>query len=291
MSFEPTNDRKRKPTEAPDPVVNSNTDESSPRDTRPRRVSMEAQFVANIASVSRGTVAAPYGSVEGIEKLIQALTCSNGAVADAALNVLYRYSKRDFDSLSWAKIAAVGGCFALVQLVKKSLEMAIEVIPLRNQVNEFHLQVVKGRLNKAFIIISNMTHGHPMSRFGINSFGGVEELVKVMKTFPKHHPWLQLRVCNALCNLTACPVGRKRADEVGAIEVLLTTIKSYPGNKYIFLYGCRALTNMCKTSFERTKQLIGLGGITTWPDDPEARAAAKGLLLTMATGIQQLLHS
>jgi hypothetical protein len=303
MSFEPTNDRKRKPTEAFEPAV------SSLRNTRPRRVSKEAvsiissthviaptpgnrSIVARNPSVSRGTVAAPYGSAESIGKLVQDLSSPQGAVVDAALDVLYRYSKRDFDSLIWAKIAAVGGCFALVQLGKKSLESAIEMIPLRSnsEVNDILLQVATGRLTRSFIIISKMTHVHPMSRYGINSIGGVEVLVKVIKTFPKHS-WLQLRACNALCNLTACPVGRERADEVGAIEALLTTIKSNPGNKYIFLYGCRALTHMCKGSFERTMLLIGLGGITTWPDDPEARAIAKGLLQIMSTGIHQLLNT
>jgi hypothetical protein len=308
MSSETTNDRKRKATEAPDPVVSSNTDESEsrPRDTTtPRRVSLEApsrvssthivaptpvcrSLVAGFASVTHVTIAAPCGSAEGIGKLIQALTCSNGAVVDAALDVMYRYSKHDFGSPSWAKIAAVGGCFGLVQIAKKSLEMAIEIIPLRNQVNDSHLRVITGRLNRACIIISNMTYAYPKSRYGINSIGGVEVLVKVMKTFPKH-PWLQLRACNALCNLTACPVGRGRAGKVGAIEVLLTTIKSHPENKYIFLYGCRALINMCETSFERTKQLIDLGGISTWPDDFEARHAAKCLLQVVATGIQRLL--
>jgi hypothetical protein len=167
--------------------------------------------------------------------------------------------------------------------------MAMKTIPLRNQLNDFRLRVATGRLSKAFIIISNMTHRYPRSMSDFNSIGGVEVLVKVMKTFPKHHPWVQLRACNALCNLTACPVGRKRADEAGAIEVLLTTIKSYPGNKYIFLYGCRTLTNMCASSFERNKQLIELGGIATWPDDAEARAVAKGLLEVMAEGVHQLL--
>jgi hypothetical protein len=249
-----------------------------------------SSIVARIPSVSRGTVAAPYGSAESIGKLVQDLSSPEGAVVDAALDVLYRYSKRDFDSLIWVKIAAVGGCFALVQLGKKSLETAIEMIPLRNQVNAILLQVATGRLTRAFIIISKMTHVHPMSRYSINSIGGVGVLVKVMKTFPKH-PWLQLRACNALCNLTACPVGREKADEVSAIEVLLTTIKSNHGDKYIFLHGCRALTHMCKGSFERTKLLISLGGITTWPDDPEARAVAKDLLQIMATGIHQLLNT
>jgi hypothetical protein len=311
MSFESTNDRKRKSIEAPGPVVSrSNTTddrEHSSRDTLPRRrVSMDApssvsaahgiaptpgnhHIVASIASVShRGTVANRYGSVEGIGKLIQALTCSNGAVVDAAVDALYRYSIRGFDSLSWTKIAAVGGCFALVQLVKKSLATVIEMIPLRNSVNDFHSQMATRRLNRAFIIISNMTHMHPMSRHGFNSIGGVEVLVEVMKTFPKH-PWLQLRACNALCNLTACPIGRGRADEVGAIEVLLTTIKSYPENKCIFLFGCRALTNMCESSLERTKHLIGLGVMTTWPDDLEARHTAKRLLQVVAAGIHRLL--
>jgi hypothetical protein len=279
-------DRKCNPTEASEAAVNSRTDVSSQRGVQPRR---NRSIVACIACISRGTVAVPYGSAEGIRNLIQALNCSNGAVVDVALDTLYRYSKRDFDSLSWAKIAAVGGCFALVQLVQESLEMAIKTIPLRNQLNDFRLRVATGRLSKAFIIISNMTHEYPRSMSDINSIGGVEVLVKAMKTLPKHHPWVQVRACNALCNLTACPIGRKRADEAGAIEVLLTTIKSYPGNKYIFLYGCRALTNMCASSSKRTKQLIELGGITAWPDDPEARAVAKDLLQVMAKGVHQLL--
>jgi hypothetical protein len=299
-------DSKRKKIEAPEPVVSSTFDESSLRGFRPRRVSLIAQprvssthaiaptpgnhsIVACIAPFSRGTVAVPYGSMKGIANMMQALTCSNEAAVDLALDTLYRYSKRGFDSQSWAKIATVGGCFGLVQLMQKSLEMAITTIPLRNQPNDFRWRVATGRLSKAFIIISNMTHGCRRSMNGINSNGGVEVLVKVLKTFRKHHPWLQLRACNALCNLTACPIGRKRADEAGAIEVLLTTIKSYPGNKDIFLYGCRALTNMCASSFARTKELIDLGGITTWPDDPEARAVAKGLLDVMAEGVHQLL--
>jgi hypothetical protein len=39
------------------------------------------------------------------------------------------------------------------------------------------------------------------------------------------------------------------------------------------------------------KTLIDLGGITTWPDNPEARVAAQRLLQVMAAGINVLINT
>jgi hypothetical protein len=61
-------------------------------------------------------------------------------------------------------------------------------------------------------------------------------------------------------------------------------------HRFIFYFGCNALINICESNFEQTKLLIDLGGITTCPDDPDTRLAAKSLLQVMASGIHYLTH-
>ena len=307
MPFEspPTNDRKRKPTEAPEPVAVSSSsstavDESRRWDTRPRRVSTEAP--SNVvpstyaSSMDTGTpernhATMPIGSssVESVGKLIQDLSSPDEAVVKAST---YKLGRSVCDSYRGSQIlqeiVGVGGCFALVQLAKTSLEKARMEIPNCDQVTELNGGATE-ILRNLFFTMACLTYKHPVSKDIISSIGGVKLVVKVLKTFPKCED-LQSAACNVLCNLTTTFVGVQKASEVDATKVLLTTVKSYPANMVIFCIGCHALTNICESNFEQTKLLIDLGSITTWPDDPGSRAAAKTLLQVMANGIHYLIH-
>jgi hypothetical protein len=298
MSFEPptTSDRKRKSTEAPEAVVSSSTvGESRPRDTRRRRVSTDAasNVTSTYASMATGTPehnhAMPIRSVESIEKLIQDLSSPDRAVVKASIHTLGRDV---FDAAKGSqilgKIVAVGGCFALVQLAKISLEKARMEFQNCDQVTRVQGSIMP-LLSCSLRIISTLTFMHPVSKDIISSIEGVKLVVTVLKTFPNCEE-LQSAACDALCNLTTTFVGMEKASEVDAIKVLLTTVKSYPVNNSIFRCGCNALTNMCESNFEQTKLLIDLGGITTWPDDPDARVAANALLQVMARGVHYLIN-
>jgi hypothetical protein len=297
MSFEPptNHDRKRKSTEAPEPVVRNTVDESCQRDTRPRRVSTEgaSSVTLTYASMATGTLEQnhampPIESLESIRKLIQDLSSPDGDVV-ASLYTLDRYVfESDTGSQILQEIIEVGGCRALVQLAKTFLEKARMGIPNCDRVTE--LTGFTMILRNTFIIMIALTYAHPVCKDFISSIGGVEVLVEVLTTFPKCED-LQSASCKVLCNLSTTSVGAEKASEAGAIKVLVGAVKNYPANEYLFVYCCDALADMCESNFERTKTLIDLGGITTWPDNPEARVAAQRLLQVMAAGINVLINT
>jgi hypothetical protein len=64
------------------------------------------------------------------------------------------------------------------------------------------------------------------SRVGITAIGGVEAVVKVMRTFPKCHD-LQKCATIALCNLVHNnSIGKNKAVESGGLEVLLAAVNN-----------------------------------------------------------------
>jgi hypothetical protein len=100
MSLEPpTHDRKRKPTQAPDPSVTSTrtAHDRHPRDTKPRRVSTDAAAAAtsNISSAQANavTMSTPeqISDRQSIGKLIQDLSSPGEDVVVASLDTLGRY--------------------------------------------------------------------------------------------------------------------------------------------------------------------------------------------------------
>jgi hypothetical protein len=108
----------------------------------------------------------------------------------------------------------------------------------------------------------------------IAEIGGVEVVVKVMKTFPKC-PALQYRACCVLRKLVSdCSIGKTNAIESGGIEAVLAAIDNHLlGSVYICKTACWALFNIVIGSKEKTELLISLGGVaavlkvrTQWPD-------------------------
>jgi hypothetical protein len=81
------------------------------------------------------------------------------------------------------------------------LDKPIALIPARNQVTKVNEFAELKTLHKACNVIITLTFHCNECEFGISTIGGVEAVVKVMKTFPKCQA-LQERACAALCNLT-----------------------------------------------------------------------------------------
>jgi hypothetical protein len=221
MSFEPptNHDRKRKSTEAPEPVVRNTVDESCQRDTRPRRVSTEgaSSVTLTYASMATGTLEQnhampPIESLESIRKLIQDLSSPDGDVV-ASLYTLDRYVfESDTGSQILQEIIEVGGCRALVQLAKTFLEKARMGIPNCDRVTE--LTGFTMILRNTFIIMIALTYAHPVCKDFISSIGGVEVLVEVLTTFPKCED-LQSASCKVLATCQQHLLARrKRAKRV-----------------------------------------------------------------------------
>jgi hypothetical protein len=159
------------------------------------------------------------GSLDGLRKMIQDLFHSDNAKVNATLDAfvldLYR-DKKESD-----KIQALGGCFALIHLLKKCLDKAIGNIPACDldkaidnilacdldkaidnilacdQVTTLNELVEVTTLQKTLDVITCLTFGHYESVLGMAAIGGVEAFVKIMKTFPKCKA-LQDGACGAL---------------------------------------------------------------------------------------------
>jgi hypothetical protein len=99
----------------------------------------------------------------------------------------------------------------------------------------------------------------------IAEIGGVEVVVKVMKTFPKC-PALQYRACCVLRKLVSdCSIGKTNAIESGGIEAVLAAIDNHLlGSVYICKTACWALFNIVIGSKEKTELLISLGGVARY---------------------------
>jgi hypothetical protein len=123
------------------------------------------------------------GYLEGLRKTIQDLNYSDSAKVNATLDAfnldLYRDEKES------DKIQAAGGCFALINLLKKCLDKAIDRIPACDQVTNLHDHAELTTLQKTLSVIIRLTFQHDESRVGICTIGGVEAIVKIMKTLPK----------------------------------------------------------------------------------------------------------
>jgi hypothetical protein len=182
----------------------------------------------------------------------------------------------------------VGGCFALVQLLKNCLDKAIEEIPACDQVTELDTLTVLTTLEKTLIVITRLTFQHDESKVGITATGGVEAVVKVMKTFPKCQK-LQDRACTSLRNLACCSSGKTKATESGGIEVLLDAVNNHVGSALLCRSACMALLNIVRRSKENTRLLISLCGgaavakvSTQWPDNNDVRTQVRKLEYSFA---------
>jgi hypothetical protein len=210
-------------------------------------------------------------SMRRIEKMIQDLSGSDNEKVVTTLAALSMDIKKDPTTRD--NIVAAGGCDALFQLLKNCLE-AIDSIPACDHVTELIEFAERETLFWTLVVITDLAYRHDESKVGITAIGGVEAVVKAMKTFPKCQ-MLQDHACVFLCYLTCHnrATGKKRAAESGGIEVLVAAINNHLGSSIICGHACRALLNIVGGSKKNTELLISVGGeaaiskiLTNWPD-------------------------
>jgi hypothetical protein len=295
MSSNNANDRKRKPTNIVPDTVPSN-DGRNPKERKARKVSTNAAslmaeppplVIENAAAASavstanedeesiQSTAAEHEESIENVGKMIQDLLHTDNAKVDAALDALF--PDRSEDKKKNEIIVAAGGCLALVLLLKKCVDKAIDSIPACDQVTEVNELAELTTLHKMLYAITNLTFEHDGSRVGITVVGGVEAVIKVMKTFPKCVD-LQEDACSALCNLAHSNIGEAKAIDSSGIEVVLAAINNHLDSAPVCEKACRTLENIVYDSKENTGRLITLGGgaavdkvRTKWADNNDVQ--------------------
>jgi hypothetical protein len=299
MPHTTVSERKRKQAvEEPEVVVCDSDDIQSK--SKARRVSTDVQEASHAvashqtaeevpvaATVASTITAAPEDSMESIGQFIQDLFHSDKVKVRAALAALNLDLGKDNNKSD--KIQAVGGCHALVQLLKNCLGKAIDRIPACDQVTALNKLDELKTLNKTLHVITSLTFRHGESKVGIAAIGGVEAVVKIMKTFPKCQR-LQEGTCASLVNLTCCSIGKKNAVASGGIEALIAAVKNHLGSAIICRKGCWALCNIVDGSKENVGLLIALGGgaaaakvRTKWPDNNDVQIQVCKLADLIAT--------
>jgi hypothetical protein len=228
-------------------------------------------------------------SMRRIEKMIQDLSGSNNEKVVTALIALSMDIRKDPTTRN--NMLALDGCDALLQLLKNCLDRAIGEIPACDQVTKLNELAELTTLNKTLRVVTNLTFRHEESKVGITAIGGVEAVVKVMKTFPKCHT-LQDNACIFLLNLTCHnrATGKKRAAESGGIEVLVAAINNHLGSPILCGYACRALRSIIRGNKKNAEQLKCLGGEaaiskiwTKWPDLDKAHGVLQYLTAHMTS--------
>jgi hypothetical protein len=180
------------------------------------------------------------------------------------------------------KIQVVGGCLALVLLLKKCLDQATNERLVWNQLTELNELTELTTLHKTLHIMIRLSCHVDESKVGIAAIGGVEAVIKVMKTFPKCKE-LQEFACILLRNLTCCSIGKKRIVEADGIEYLLAAINNHLNSALVCKHSCTALSNIIeKENKEDIRLLISLDGATAiakvsqeWPDGDATQAWMK----------------
>jgi hypothetical protein len=183
-------------------------------------------------------------SMESIRHLIQdVFNHSDNAKVIAALDRLdldlHKENKAE-------QIQAVGGCFALVYLVNRCLKKVLARL--------FHLDQVtklskRPELFQSLDVITNLTVQHDDSKIGISSVGGVEAILKVMKTLPTCEILL-VKASHTLLSLTSCSIGKKKASEAGAVAIVLNVVKHHMRCASICEHTCDAFYRLLKRSKE-----------------------------------------
>jgi hypothetical protein len=205
--------------------------------------------------------------------MIQDLFHSDNAKVNAALDALFHGLDNENDKKKGDKIQAVGGCFALVHLMQNCLDKAVDRISACDQVTDLNELAELTTLHKTFAVIVALIFCHDESKIGIAAIGGVEAVVKVMKTFPKCQV-LQRRACYVLSHLVCCSICKAKDIETDGIEVLLAVVSNNLGSWALCRIACRAMHSILSDSKENTGLFISLGGATAvaqvrtqWADD------------------------
>jgi hypothetical protein len=301
MSSKTASDRKRKSTKIPE------TDSSADDDPNPKEASNKARKVSTNASVSTST-ALQVGksvatedaavantasaateeeeSIQSVGKMIQDLAHSDNAKVNALLDALDQ--DLDEDKIKCESFVTAGGCLALVLVLTKYLDKAVDRIPACDQVIELNELGELTTLDKTLRVIISLTFCHDESQVGISTIGCVEAVVKIMKTFPKCAD-LQERACGALLNLSDCRIGNKKVAERVGIDVLLAAVNNHLNSSEVCENACWALVNIAEKSKENTELLISLGGGAAvakvrrkWPDDNDVQKQVRNLAKLIA---------
>jgi hypothetical protein len=231
-------------------------------------------------------------SIKRIGMMIQDLFHSNNAIVNAALDAL----SKDLieDKKKCESLVTAGGCFALVQFLKNCLDKAIDIIPACDQVTALHELPELTTLHKTLSVITRLNFRHHESNVGIAAIGGVEVVVKVMKTFPKCQA-LQELACCGLRHLTYCSIGKAKCIESCGIEVLLDAITTHLDSEFLCQQACGALLSIASDSKEITCLLIILGGGAAvakvsikWRDDGNVFSPVRSLANLVASEMHAL---
>jgi hypothetical protein len=183
-----------------------------------------------------------------------------------------------------------GGCFALVHLLKDRLKTAMKKLPSCGQVTELHELPELKTIEMTLHVITRLTRYSEMGKFGMVAVGGVEAVVKAMKTFPKCHA-LQRRLCSALNNF-ACFNATWKKQAIGScgIELLLAVVNNHLNSADVCEKACWALSNIVRYSKENTELLITFGGgaavakvRTKWPDNNDVQTPVRKLAKLFVT--------
>jgi hypothetical protein len=273
------NVRKRKQTNL-EAAVSSSSDDDNNVEVQP-----ELQRKRKARRVSTNVAPAPNHaeSIQSIGKMIQDLFCSDNDKVGAALDALFLNLYKDKKKCE--SLVTAGGCHALIHLMKNCLDKAIASIPACDQVTELNDLAELPTLYDTLRVIVSLTFLHDESKFGIAAIGGVEVVVKVMKTFPKCKE-LQDYACAALRNLTwRNVVGMANAIESGGIEAVLAAINNhFSSDEDLCQHACWALVNIARGSKENSGLLISFCGAaavakvrTKWPDNNDVQTPVREL--------------
>jgi large subunit ribosomal protein L40e len=204
-------------------------------------------------------------SLERIGIYVQCLFSTESTRVEAALDALVKNLHKDNRKCS--DIVTVGGCFALVQLVRMCLQKASTQKASRRScpshlVTDLDQRVDLNCLCHALRVIIRLTYRHDDSKFGINAIGGVQVVVDVMRTFPLCRE-LQRTACNTLYNLTCCTIGKKKAVEANAMQVLLDAVHNHQENPQLCERALFSMQHIIKGNKERAKLFLASGVSTT----------------------------
>jgi hypothetical protein len=292
VSHEPSSDRKRKPVEEPDVTINSDDQSLKKCNKATRRMTLDSSMTLshisslqqNVPMVTERVATAnnffasnaheQRSSMERIREKIRDLSGSDNVEINAALVALSLDLKNDPTTCD--DTFSAGGCRALVHLFQNCLQKAIDEIPACDEVTKLNKHAELKTLHRALGVIIGLTFQLDESRVAIASIGGVEVVVKVMKTFPKCET-LQECACIALRNLAYCSIGKTNAIESGGIKVLLAAINNHLlGSANVCKTACWALFNIVRGNKRTIELWISLDGRAAvskvrskWPESNE----------------------
>jgi hypothetical protein len=153
----------------------------------------------------------------------------------------------------------------------------IDRFPACDQVTALNELPELTTLHKTLSVITNLTFNHYDSKVGIAAIGGMEAVVKVMRTFPKCQI-IQERSLIVVLNLACCRIGEMQVVETGGMEVILAAVSNHSSSAFICEHASLILINLIAGSNENIELFVCLGGATAvakvknkWPGNYRIR--------------------